>query len=500
MHTPSLAPTRFALNLLRTTTLSAALAGITGFAHAQLDSLRCGHRLLGQATAAHGGEAALAAITRLNFRAEGPVRNAYQGFAARLWREPVPNGSQLIQMSLNFGNGLHVQHNVQRLVGGLELSFTTRNQGASVWTLRAAEQLAQRSPAPSAEAAAAQVIDLPSRLLPPLLLRRARENMASVRCQEEGDGLEFNWDARTRIMLVLDDQYRVAEARVPQPDPMDGDTLITWRYEGTQTVAGVHWPERSAILRHGVALMNLQLSQLRVNAEPSADEPMVPAGYAQRDDAGTLNLLKIAEGVWELRGIAGGNYRVPVFEASDHLVVFDAPLNSAVTRQLQAQLRRHLPGKPVRHVVLSHFHVDHAGGLPAWVEAGANVLLNPGDRPFVEQLLAARSLFTPTPGNATARLQTVTHDLTLADSGLQVRRVQGSPHVAEMLVLWHPASGTLAQADLFSTLTPFNPTYAHFAQWLERHAPEVGRVVGVHHDPMDTADLQRRAAAFAATR
>lgn len=189
---------------------------------------------------------------------------------------------------------------------------------------------------------------------------------------------------------------------------------------------------------------------------------------------------EVADGVWEVRGIASGSYRVPAFESDDHLVVLDAALSNAVTRQVRAQIRQHIgSAKPVRYLVLSHVHGNHSGGIATWADAGATLVVNPGDQPFVEPMLAARSVFAPPvvagPTGAQPKLWPVHDELTLSGSTsaerrhLLVRRVSGSPHAAQMLVL--QAGELLTQADLHSDLAPFNPTSAHFVAWLTQDAP-----------------------------
>lgn len=470
---------------------------------ALVDSLRCGHRQLGRALLAHGGEARVTALQQLVFRAEGPLRNAYQGFEARRWRDPPPAGELRQTLHVDFAGG-HRQQLTQSLPGGLTLTTVTLAQGHQLTTLRPHERLALRNTLPSAEAAAAQVLDLPARLMPPLLLRRARENLASLRCM--ADGFEFNWDARIRIRLVLDEGGLVREAHVPQPDLLDGELTVSWHYRGRQEAGGLVWPQRTTIMRRGVALSDLVLLAIEVNQPADAVLFAVPSNYSDRPDTTGLTTVRVAEGAWEVRGIASGTYRVPVFEASDHLVVFDAPLSNAVTRQVQAQIRQHIGSdKPVRYVVLSHFHGDHSGGLGAWADLGATLVLNPGDVPFVEQMLAARSVFAPPvlPGPTRPQPQMLVayQDLTLPGSSqpahppLRVLRVTGSPHAAQMLVL--QAGTMLAQADLHSELSPFNATSAHFVDWLATHAPHVALVLGTHHAPLATAALHAQAKAIA---
>jgi glyoxylase-like metal-dependent hydrolase (beta-lactamase superfamily II) len=50
----------------------------------------------------------------------------------------------------------------------------------------------------------------------------------------------------------------------------------------------------------------------------------------------------------------------------DHLVVFDAPIGDGHSATVLGLLRAKYPNKPVKFLVLTHHHMDHAGGLRAY--------------------------------------------------------------------------------------------------------------------------------------
>lgn len=60
-------------------------------------------------------------------------------------------------------------------------------------------------------------------------------------------------------------------------------------------------------------------------------------------------------------------------------------------------------------------------------------------------------------------------------------------------VMTHAESRSVVQADLYSALTPFNATYAFFADWLERRGERIVQVLGVHHEPLPAATLIEQA-------
>jgi Metallo-beta-lactamase superfamily len=465
-------------------------------------SQQCAHGLLAQSLAAHGGEARVAGMAQLQWRAEGPTRNAYQGERAADVDDPRLDGRVDSELAFDFAGGRFRQQTWQRLRGGFDLGLAAIAQGNQVTTLRLAEKTFTKAAAPSAEVAAAQAVDVAARLMPPLLLRRARENLASLRCADGGGAMEFNWDARTRIGLLFDGEFRVSEARVLQPDVLDGQTLVAWRYQGRQEAGGLVLPARVQVVRRSAPLFDLALTDIRVNQPLDAALFAPPADFAEATDgSGPLSLAAVAPGLWEVRGIAGGTYRTPVIEADDQLVVYDAPLSSAVTRQVIALLRSRFPNKAVGTVVLSHFHTDHSGGLPAYADLGATLVVTPGDRAFVERLLAARSVLLP-PVSASntprpSRLQVVESEAVLPGNAKAIR-LRGSPHVAELLLVVHTPSSSLLEADLYSTLTPFNATSAFFADWLERAPMPIERVLGIHHEPVQAKALIDKARSWRA--
>lgn len=80
-------------------------------------------------------------------------------------------------------------------------------------------------------------------------------------------------------------------------------------------------------------------------------------------------------------------------EFSDHVMVVDAPPGA---RNVIAQLATLAPGKPIRYVVPTHHHDDHAIGIRDYALAGATIVATPRNRDYLAQMAAAR----PTTGAA----------------------------------------------------------------------------------------------------
>jgi glyoxylase-like metal-dependent hydrolase (beta-lactamase superfamily II) len=80
---------------------------------------------------------------------------------------------------------------------------------------------------------------------------------------------------------------------------------------------------------------------------------------------------KLAEGVWACPTENGSN--VGWFLLGGEVMVVDAGRDAAAAKQIMKEVAA-TAGKPVRWVVLTHAHGDHAGGARAFADAGAEII------------------------------------------------------------------------------------------------------------------------------
>ena len=93
------------------------------------------------------------------------------------------------------------------------------------------------------------------------------------------------------------------------------------------------------------------------------------AGQAQKKDSGQVGVVPVAAGIWMLTG-EGGNMALAVGDSGALLV--DAGYARTAPR-LAAAIRTLTP-RPVRYVLDTHWHEDHAGGNAALAATGAVIV------------------------------------------------------------------------------------------------------------------------------
>jgi len=161
---------------------------------------------------------------------------------------------------------------------------------------------------------------------------------------------------------------------------------------------------------------------------------------------------QVAAGVWF---ITGGTHNSVVIEMNDHLIVVEAPLTDERGIAVLAEANRLVPGKPIKYVINSHNHFDHAGGLRAAVAAGAIVLTQSANKPYYEKAFATPNTIRPdqlAASGRTATVEGVDDALVLNDGARQVEvhRLLGSNHCDAFLMVYLPAERILIEADLFT--------------------------------------------------
>jgi len=113
----------------------------------------------------------------------------------------------------------------------------------------------------------------------------------------------------------------------------------------------------------------------------------------------SLRLVELAPGVQHQ---SGGTHHSLIVEMRDHLIVFDAPVTDGQSNWTIAAAQAKYPGKPIKYLVMTHHHMDHSGGIRAYVAQGAALVVGKGAADHYRKVLAAP--FTRNPDLAARNL------------------------------------------------------------------------------------------------
>jgi glyoxylase-like metal-dependent hydrolase (beta-lactamase superfamily II) len=267
-------------------------------------------------------------------------------------------------------------------------------------------------------------------------------------------------------------------------DPNWGDIVLEARFEDYGEVDGLMVPatvvtlqdEWTTSTRAVSTTINGDTGGLEAPAEVSA-APMPTAAPPPAE----VPVEQVAEGIWWL---TGSSHRSVVFEFDDHLMLFEVPLNEA--RALAViETARTLSDKPLTHVLVSHHHLDHAGGVRAAIAEGLTLVTHRGNEAFFREIAARPHTLQQ---DALARaprepmFQLVDDTLTIADGSLDLRlyHALGVSHMETALFVWVPRDRMLVQADLFDNGWFWHPWGSGFLENLETRGLDVATHVPIH--------------------
>ncbi len=220
----------------------------------------------------------------------------------------------------------------------------------------------------------------------------------------------------------------------------------------------------------------------------TAPEPGPPAANVTDEE--------LADGVWLL---AGQSHHSVLVELAEQAVLVEAPQHDTRTLAAIARARELVPDKPLSHVVNTHHHFDHSGGVRAAVAEGLTVVTHETNRALFEELTSRTHTLVAdhlAQQPAELMLETVAGDDTLelgeGRGTMQIFRMGDNPHADGALVVYLPAERMLIQADMFipGIGGEFADTAAALLQSIEDRNLRVERVVPIHGAVMALSDLE----------
>ena len=201
---------------------------------------------------------------------------------------------------------------------------------------------------------------------------------------------------------------------------------------------------------------------------------------------------ELAPGVW-LIGVA--SHQTYVIEMSDHLMTIEAPLYEERSEAVIQAIKEKFPAKPIRYTIVTHWHLDHSGGLRAYAAEGSTIVAHASILPFLRTMFSAPKTVRP---DALARLTAQgstppefpmegVEAMKEYTDGTRVVRLYPVPtlHVQAMLGVYLPRERIIFEADLVSNTMYRDPPIVEsrareYYEWLRQSGLAVDRIARVH--------------------
>jgi glyoxylase-like metal-dependent hydrolase (beta-lactamase superfamily II) len=367
--------------------------------------------------------------------------------------------------------------------------------GGRAWNIGA-----NNNPVPSPPAAAS-LRQMQIWLTPHGFLKLAAANKASVR-RRKVDGkdvqvVSFTAPNKSRMTGTLNADNLVEKIETVVDNPVLGDMPVEVSFAGYKDYNGVKFPSKLVQRDGGFPSSELDVTDVKANVELRVDVP--DAIRSASPPPLRVEAQKIGDGLWYL---TGGSHHSLAVEFKDHVVVIEAPLNEERTLAVLGEVRKSIPGKPVRYVVSTHHHFDHSGGVRAAAAEKATIVTHESNKDFYQKVFSTPRTLNPGKYSGKVKGKVVgfsdKHVMTDGERSLELHQIAGSPHHDGILLAYLPKEKILVQADVYSPAAPNapppatpNPAAMNLYDNIQRLKLDVAQIAPIHGRIVPLAELER---------
>jgi len=368
--------------------------------------------------------------------------------------------------------------------------------GNLAWNL-AAPQGAPAGTAPVAQPQPAAVEERQAEIwtTPQGFLKAAQKNNAVVSSTPRGTKVEFAVKAN-KYQGVINKEGNLEQVQTWIDNPVLGDTNITISYSGYKDFGGVWFPSQIQRVQGGAPVLDIKVANVKANNGLPINTPAEVK--ANPKPALVVTSTELAPGVLYLQG---GTHHSLAIEQKDHVVIVEAPQNEERSLAVIAKVKELIPNKKITHLINTHQHFDHSGGLRTYADAGVTIVTHETNKAFYEQTWKNPHSINPDKlavSKHKPSFKTFTDKLVLNDGArsIEIHQIVGNGHNDAFALIYLPAEKILIEADAFTppaanapAQTALNPFSANLLQNIKRLNLNVERIAPLHGQLAKIDDL-----------
>jgi glyoxylase-like metal-dependent hydrolase (beta-lactamase superfamily II) len=309
------------------------------------------------------------------------------------------------------------------------------------------------------------------------VIKGAMAHNATVQSRTEGDkkltAIAYTVPGQLKVNALVNAQNLVEKVESWVANPVVGDMLVETTYSDYRDFDGVKFPTKIVQKQGGFPSLELTVSAVQPNVPVDIQVP-----DNVRQAAVEVKVQKVVDGVWYL---TGGTHHSVAVEMQDYVVVVEGPQNDERATAVIAEVKKIVPNKPIKYVVNSHHHFDHAGGLGAFVAEGATIITHAVNKPFFEQALAAPRTVSPdklAQSGKKATIEPLNDKLVLRDATqtVEIYHIADSLHADGLILAYLPTEKLLIEADAYTPAPPDTPPPAQANPFSVNLHDNIGRL------------------------
>ena len=327
-------------------------------------------------------------------------------------------------------------------------------------------------------------------------LKAALANNGTSKPLNDGIEVSFTVGGKYRYVGNVNAKNQVTQISTWIDNPVLGDTLVETKFIDYKDFGGIQFPSQIVRNQGGHPVLDINVATAKANQNI---EIKVPQDLAK---APAVNVAseKISEGVFYL---TGGTHHSLAIDQTDHITIVEAPLNEERSLAVIAKAKELIPNKPIKYLINTHAHFDHAGGLRTFVDEGASIVTLKANKPYYEKVWATAHSIHPDRLEASKKAPNfvaLTDKCVLADEKhpIEIHSIANNGHNDAFVLAYLPNDKVLIEADAYTPLaanapvpTSLNPYAANLYENVQKLNLNVEKIAALHGPRLvGLADLQ----------
>ncbi|HEX4138273.1 MAG TPA: MBL fold metallo-hydrolase [Bryobacteraceae bacterium] len=321
-------------------------------------------------------------------------------------------------------------------------------------------------------------------------LKGAMANAATVQPKTIGGKkysvVSYQIENKYKINGYINDQNLVEKVDTWVDNPVLGDMPVEATYSDYKEFHGIKFPGKILETEGGYPFMDLTITDANRNVVTDVQAPAKDSG-PQNPIFGVDEQL-VAEDVYYF---TGGTHHSVIVNFNDYVVVIEGPLDEARSSAVISEVKKLYFNKPIKYLINTHAHFDHAGGIRTYAAEGATILTYQTNKPYYEKTFAMPRTLAPDKllqSKKKAVIEAVGEKKILTD-GTHTIELYHIPneHNEGMLIAYLPKEKIVVEADLYTpgaanapTPNPVSPYTVALVDNLDRLKLNYDKILGLH--------------------
>ncbi|PYS05842.1 MAG: MBL fold metallo-hydrolase [Acidobacteria bacterium] len=281
-------------------------------------------------------------------------------------------------------------------------------------------------------------------------LKAAAANNATANSQTLGGKkysvVTFMGQNNAKVNGYINEQNMVEKVETWIDNAVTGDTHLEAVYTGYKDFGGLKFPAKTVKKQGDYSIQDLTVTSVKPNAPANIQPPQAAAGGGGPQP--TTTSRKLGDGVYLI--LPG--YASIAVDFKDYIVVLETGNSEQRASAIIAEAKKLIPNKPIKYVLNTHNHFDHASGLRTFMAEGVTILTHASNKQYYEKIATMPHTLNPdllAKNPKKVLIEPIGDKKVLTDGNhvIELYRVQKSTHNDGLIMAYLPKEKVLLEAD-----------------------------------------------------